>query len=623
LRLIRIIKCKYNLERKIVDTKKLLLYATLGVLCFALWDAWNKDYSSTANNAAAPATAASTATTASSSSSGNATTIPAAAASAKSAPAAANAPYAPGKQPHQTQQLKAAATAASAAVSTSASEISSSQNRLVHVQTDTLDVAIDTVGGNVVQSKLLKYFTERQQPSAPVQLFDDNANKLYVAESGLMGVAGPDLMVGQGQYSVAKTSYVLQPDQQELQVKLLWQNKHNKNITVAKTFTFQRGQYNIKVDYEIDNKSHQPWVGQFYAAFKRREVKVEESGFFQFGIGTFSGVSLSRPDKPYEKIEYKKLVKSPINREVQGGWLALQQRYFLGAWIPEKNKVYQYFSSVATDDIYTIGFKGSDITVPANSKTTVGATLYSGPEIASVLKTIAPHLDLTIDYGWLWMISAFLFWVMQQIYKVVGNWGWAIILVTVLIKIAFFKLSESSYRSMAKMKDLAPKLQALKERLGDDKQKMSQATMELYRKEKVNPLGGCLPMLIQIPVFIGLYYVLLEAIELRHAPFMWWINDLSSKDPYYILPLLMGASMFLQQRLGPQSPDPMQAKMMLGLPIIFTVFFLSFPSGLVLYWLVNNCLSIAQQWYINQKYAKAHSHPHAVGTDAAKHQSKK
>jgi len=275
--------------------------------------------------------------------------------------------------------------------------------------------------------------------------------------------------------------------------------------------------------------------------------------------------------------------------------------------VPDQEQTNHYFSRAGADDIYTLGFVGPELKVAPGGKATAGGKFYVGPELEEPLKALAPHLELTIDYGWLWIVSSAIFWVMSKIYGVLGNWGWAIIIVTFLIKLAFYKLSATSYKSMAKMRDLQPRLELLKQRFGDDKQKMSKATMELYKTEKVNPLGGCLPMIIQIPVFIALYYVLIESVHLRHAPFILWIHDLSSKDPLYILPVLMGASMFLQQLLNPPPPDPMQAKIMkYALPIFFTVFFMTFPSGLVLYWLVNNCLSILQQWYIMKKFgAKA------------------
>ncbi len=287
----------------------------------------------------------------------------------------------------------------------------------------------------------------------------------------------------------------------------------------------------------------------------------------------------------------------------------MQQQYFLSAWVPNQNTVNHYYSHVTVpkdstgkNDIYTLGYVTPALSLAPGQSGSSQSTLYVGPEIASNLQPLAKGLDLTIDYGWLWWLSKILFWIMKHINSVVHNWGWTIVLTTALIKIVFYWFSDKSYRSMAKMRQVQPRMQALKERFGDDKQALTKATMELYKKEKINPMGGCLPMLIQIPVFFALYYVLIEAVQLRQAPFIFWIHDLSVKDPFYILPILMGASMFLQQRLSPPPPDPTQAKIFMFLPLIFTVFFLSFPAGLVLYWLTNNVLSIAQQYYVMKTF---------------------
>jgi YidC/Oxa1 family membrane protein insertase len=304
--------------------------------------------------------------------------------------------------------------------------------------------------------------------------------------------------------------------------------------------------------------------------------------------------------------------KENLNITMRGGWIAMQQRYFVTAWIPQQLLNFQFYSYVerigpsdkSPDKLYTIGFTSPAVTLAPNSNTNFSLIFYSGPEIAQVLASLAPNLDLVIDYGWLWIFSVPIFKVMQLIYFFIGNWGWAIVIVTILIKLLFYKLSEVSYRSMAKMRDVQPQILALRERYGDDRQKLSAATMELYRKEKINPLGGCLPILVQIPVFIALYYVLVESVELRQAPFILWIHDLSVRDPYYVLPILMGLSMLVQQRLNPPPADPMQARLMMVLPLVFMVLFATFPAGLVLYWLVNNCLSIVQQWYIMKKHEK-------------------
>jgi len=297
------------------------------------------------------------------------------------------------------------------------------------------------------------------------------------------------------------------------------------------------------------------------------------------------------------------MTKQRMNKEISNGWVAMQEHYFLSALIPDGHEPYRFFTEVYGQERYAIGVMTNPTILAPGQQLRQSMKMYVGPEDYDMLVQTADGLEMTIDYGWLWFLSAILFWLLKRIYEVVGNWGWSIILVTVVIKLVFYKLSATSYRSMANLRKFQPRIQSLKERYGDDKQKFSQAMLELYKKEKINPLGGCLPILVQIPAFIALYWVLLESVELRQAPFMLWIKDLSAKDPYFILPILMGASMLLQQKMTPAPPDPMQAKVMMAMPVVFTFLFLQFPAGLVLYWVVNNVLSIAQQWYITKKYA--------------------
>jgi YidC/Oxa1 family membrane protein insertase len=319
---------------------------------------------------------------------------------------------------------------------------------------------------------------------------------------------------------------------------------------------------------------------------------------------TYQGGALYTPDKKFKKIKYKEMDEGPFAQTITGGWAAMVEHYFISAWIPSEDAQNEYFTyAIDGPKTYNIGAK-TGVAVPAGSQGVVKGQLYIGPETTDVLKEISPGLELTVDYGILWPVSQLIFYLLKKIHGVVGNWGWSIILVTIFIKALFYKLSAASYRSMGHLRRVQPKIEQLKERCGEDKQKFSQSMMELYRKEKINPLGGCLPILVQIPVFIALYYVLLESVELRQAPFMLWLQDLSSKDPYYVLPLLMGGSMLLQQRLSPSPPDPMQAKMLMLMPIVFTFLFLSFPSGLVLYWVANNVLSITQQYFIMRNLEK-------------------
>jgi len=532
----------------------MVLLMALGFVCFALWSAWQRDY-------AVKEPVAATANTV----------------IANNAPVVTNQVLAPASQ----------SLAPSVAQVTTAVPAS----RLIQVRTDVLELAIDSLGGNIVGAKLLRYPLELHG-TEPVALLSNNPQDYYVMQSGLLS-AGKDL-TSQAQCQSNARTYVLSPKQDSLTVKLVC---NMSGMTVNKVYTLAPGSYAVKADYSIVNQSAKNWEGQFYTQIKRKAPE-KSSGFFK--ISTYTGAAISSAEKPYEKIDFDDMTKTPLNRDIQGGWLAMEQRYFLSAIVPDKTKSHKYFSSAYPDQVFGIGML-DNVSLNPGQKAELSTHVYLGPEIAKNLQALAPGLDLTIDYGWLWFVSIALFWVMQQIFKFIGNWGWTIVLVTLLIKIAFYKLSETSFRSMAKMKDLAPKIQALKERCGDDRQKLSQATMEMYRKEKINPLGGCLPIVVQIPVFIALYYVLIYAVEIRQAPFIFWIHDLSAKDPYYILPILMGLSMFVQQKMTPASPDPMQARMMMFLPVVFTVFFLSFPSGLVLYWLVNNCLTVLQQWYINKK----------------------
>lgn len=479
------------------------------------------------------------------------------------------------------------------------------QNRWVHIKTDVLTASIDTLGGSLVHLSMLDYH-QTQQEKEPLVLFNTLPGQFFVAESGLVSDAGPDIPGVANvreqkiaQYQSAQKNYSLGENDDKLTVTLTWKDRNG--LSVEKEFTFYRGQYVVDVAYHLHNKSSKSWAGSQFMQFKRDQI-TQTSSFFTFP--SYFGAAISSPEKRYEKITFadlnSELGVSP-GRTVTDGWLAMVEHYFLGAWIPDPTKAFQYEGGLFSGNTYFLRAVSQPVSVPAGADATFTAKLYGGPKITDVLKEVAPKLDLTVDYGWLWPISQALFWVMDEIHKVISNWGWSIVIVTLLIKLAFYKLSATSYRSMANMRRLQPKFVALKERYGDDKQKMSQELMALYKKEKINPLGGCLPILVQIPVFIALYWVLIESVEFRQAPFMLWIQDLSVKDPYYVLPLLMGLTMFIQQKLSPQPPDPLQAKVMMFMPILFTVIFLNFPAGLVLYWLVNNMLSIAQQWYITKK----------------------
>jgi YidC/Oxa1 family membrane protein insertase len=465
---------------------------------------------------------------------------------------------------------------------------------MIHVTTNVLKAEINPVGGNIVKIQFLNY-PEELHSDAPFTLLNDATDTRYIAQSGLLGVSGPDNSKGQALYTTDQTEYTLANGQKELQVKMLWKN--SEGIVFTKIFTFHPSEYQIKMDYQIDNQSKQTWNGNLYLQLMRKNnPPVSKHGVINFA--TYFGAAISSPAKAYEKISFKQMDSNSLNQTIKGGWAAMIQHYFVSAWVPDKNSTSQYFTRVTNDGLYTVGMIGSALEAKPGEQITTQAKFYAGPAIAENMEKVAPGLQLTIDYGWLWMISVAIFWMMQKIYNVVGNWGWSIVIVTLLIKLMFYHLSAKSYRSMSGLKKLQPRINALKERFGEDKQKFTQATLELYKKEKVNPMSGCLPIVIQIPVFIALYWVLIESVQLRQAPFIFWIQDLSVYDPYYILPLLMGLSMFLQQRLNPPPPDPMQAKLMMLMPVVFTVMFAKFPAGLMLYWFVNNTLSFLQQWYI-------------------------
>lgn len=494
---------------------------------------------------------------------------------------------------------------------------------LVRVQTDVLQLAIDPVGGDIVELKLTQYPKRSKQPDIPFQLFENSQERLYVAQSGLIGSDGPDARsAGRPLYRSAQQYYTLKPGQDSFNVDL----QFNENgIHYTKRFTFHRGlntacsakdiekrkntcvndqAYQIDLAYLVDNQSDAAWRGNLFAQLKR-DGQGDPSSNSPAGSATFLGAALWTPEEPYKKLKMGTMDDKQFKQSIQGGWVAWLQHYFVTAWIPDPAITNNVSTRKDAAGNYIIGYTSPAVQVAPGEHARLNATLYAGPKTQSTLKKLSPGLELTVDYGFLWFLAQPIFWLLNLIHSVLGNWGWSIIVLTILIKLLFFPLSAASYKSMARMRAVAPKIQALKEQAGDDRQKLSQGMMELYKKEKINPLGGCLPILVQMPVFLALYWVLLESVEMRQAPWMFWITDLSIKDPLFILPIIMGLSMFVQQMLNPAPPDPMQAKVMKLLPIIFTLFFLWFPAGLVLYWVVNNILSIAQQWYITRQIEKA------------------
>ena len=471
---------------------------------------------------------------------------------------------------------------------------------LISVKTDNYQIKISPINGTIVDVSLLKYNTSLTDKT-PLELLK-NGN--YIATNGFLSQS---LKKEKIEFTSNKTHYNLN-NKNELNVTLTAQIN---GLTIEKIYQFKKDSYTIKVTQKIKNATSQPISGYFYGRIIRMTSAEKSSSIFDVhSYSTYTGTVLSSTEDHYQKespSDIKDAKDGTIQLETKQGWAAMVQHYFISAWVPlnQDNKNFTLFSTTNGKDSYSTGAYSPEITISPNQSTINQANLYIGPTIKQQLDAAGPNLNLTIDYGWLWFISDIIFWAMSIIYNFVGNWGFAIILVTCLIKLIFYPLSAKSYRSMGKMRLLQPKIKQLKEQFGDDKQAMTKAMMGLYKSEKVNPLGGCLPLIVQIPVFIALYWVLLESVQLRQAPFIFWIHDLAAKDPYYVLPILMGLSMFIQQRLNPAPPDPMQAKIMMFMPIVFTAMFLNFPSGLVLYWLVNNILSILQQWYIMKNIEKS------------------
>ena len=476
----------------------------------------------------------------------------------------------------------------------------------VRVRTDVLDLKIDAVGGSVVQADLPKYPVSLETPEIPTRLMYVS-NEKYVAQSGLTHdtIGGLDLArrapSHHAPYQAERLEYDFSESTEPETVTLRWNGPDG--IDVLKRFGFTPGRYLIEVTHEVRNRGTEEWVGRQYRQLRRSAGRAPDRTSLLFGnTEAISFIGAAYHDsQTYHKLSFDDMSEQPFSESLTDGWVAMLQHYFVSAWVPARGDVERYYTRVVREKRYPeyiIGMHSPAQRVAPGASARFASQLYVGPKNQNELEKIAEGLDLTVDYGILTILSKPLFWVLDKLYQLTGNWGWSIVLLTVLIKLLFYKLSETSYRSMAKMRKFAPRIQKLRERFGGDRAKMNEAMMKMYREEKVNPLGGCWPILVQVPVFIALYWVLLESVELRQAPFVAWIQDLSVRDPYYVLPLLMGASMVVQTKLNPTPPDPFQAKLMMALPIVFTVFFLFFPAGLVLYWLINNLLSIAQQWFI-------------------------
>lgn len=457
----------------------------------------------------------------------------------------------------------------------------------VNVKTDLYNINISDIGGDIRSVALLEH---KNKSKNPYQLLNDKSDPLlYVAQSGLLG---NNLPTHKSEFSSPKREYLMNSN--TLLVPLYFENE---DLKVTKTYEFKSNSYNIKMTYDIENKTKNSINSTAYMQFIHDGASNQGSAM----MPSFTGTAYYNENDKFSKLSFDDVNEESFSLITNNGWIGIIQRYFASAWILPQEKTREFYSKKVADNIYASGVLSKLENIPAETARSFSVNVYIGPQTKEDLVAAADGLKYTVDYGWLTFIASPLFSILSGIQKVVINWGMAIIILTILIKILFYPLSAASYKSMAQMREVAPRLQSMKEKFGDDKQKMQQAMMELYRTEKINPLGGCLPILLQIPVFIALYWVLLGSVELRDAPFMWWIQDLSSKDPYYVLPLLMAASMFIQMKLNPKPTDPMQARLMIMMPIVFSIFFFFFPAGLVLYWLVNNILSIGQQWYVNKK----------------------
>jgi YidC/Oxa1 family membrane protein insertase len=476
-----------------------------------------------------------------------------------------------------------------------------SNSQLVTVRNDVLEVVIDTLGGDIIEVNLLKHLTKMAVDGGkPFQLLNRTSNNMYIAQSGLIGPNGTDTRDGRPRFFATQNSYEFNGNDEVLNVDLTY---NQDGVRLVKRFEFSRDGYDVGVEYLINNGTSQEWNATFYGQIKRdsHSPLIESTG-----VQPYLGAALREEEKNFSKYDFGDMEDETVTASVTGGWVAMVQHYFVSAWIPptaDKNSF--SLRKLGDKDVYLMGFTGQPIAVAAGGVGEYGARFYVGPKDQYKLEELAEYLDLTVDYGFLWMLAKPIFFAMQWIHNIVGNWGWSIILLTLGIKLLLYPLSATSLKSMAKMRNLQPEMARLKELYGDDRQKMSQELMGLYKKEKVNPAGGCFPMLLQMPVFLSLYWVLLESVEIRHAPWIMWIQDLSAKDPYFILPLVMGASMLLMQRMQPMPTDPMQARVMQIMPIAFTFFFMIFPAGLVLYWTVNNLLSMAQQWVVSRQLAQA------------------
>ncbi len=543
-----------------MDNTRLFLYAALAFVSLLIWEQWQVDY---------------------------------------------------GPKPAATEQSQPAATAANGSAAQKAGDLpeleslpqeepaaqdqqAAASGELIRVETDVVEVMIDTRGGVIESLKLKKYPVDVDHPDQYLELLYKRPEEIHVLQNGLRSADAP-APTHYDVFSAPQSEYRLAEGQDELRVPLRWEKD---GIEVIKTYVFHRGDYLVDLKHQVNNKTDREWKGSEYRQISRTKP-IKKTRF----LYTYTGAVVYNDEIKYKKVKFGDMEDEPLRLESVGGWVAMLQHYFLSTVIakPEEKLLFYTLANTRSNPrIYTVGMKTRPVTVAPGQTGEFSSEMFVGPKLVNRLEEISPGLELTVDYGVLTFLSKPMAWYMAWLDRLVGNWGLAIILLTLTVKLLLFKLSETSYKSMARMRKLTPRLKALKERYGDDRQRMNQAMMELYKEEKVNPMGGCLPMVIQVPIFLALYWSLLENVELRQASFL-WIRDLSAMDPYYILPILMGASMLIQQKLNPAPTDPMQAKVMMVLPLVFSVFFAFFPAGLVLYWVANNSLSIAQQWIITRR----------------------
>ncbi|MDZ7803371.1 membrane protein insertase YidC [Thiohalophilus sp.] len=567
-----------------MEQQRPLLFIALAIILFLLWDAWQRDFGPQPE----PQTTQQTDQV------------------ADSRPDRADVPM--GADESETPAQSDSRSADVPSGSGDGGRVLESGSR-IEVVTDVFRAEIDTVGGDLRHVELLEYPVSSDKPDEPVVLMNDSLPNLFVSQSGFTAKRqreGDDSLIEApnhySRYQAKANRYRLREGQDQLSVDLVWESP--EGVEFIKTYTFTRGDYLVQVEHTVNNQTDRLWRGNLYTQIQRTQVSQIDSPRFVY---TYMGGVIYSPEEKYEKIDFSDMQDQDLERTITGGWAAMIQHYFLGAWIPPAEEAQTFYSRhIKNNTRYVLGMKSAnELRVAGGEQQTLSNRLFVGPKLQDRLEEVAPGLELTVDYGLLHFISKPLFWILDFIHDFVGNWGWAIVLLTILIKLVFYKLSEASYKSMANMRRVQPRMKQLKERYAGDRQKMNQALMDLYKKEKINPLGGCLPILVQIPVFIALYWVLLESVEMRQAPWILWVQNMSAPDPYFILPLLMGITMFIQQKLNPAPMDPIQAKIMMALPFVFTIFFAFFPAGLVLYWVVNNTLSIAQQYYITRYVVKA------------------